>query len=149
MLIRYRDGKTPEEQTKQILKIYAILPGQRLDRQFSIPSRKSSMNHLPSNQGQDSHPHSDPQQGEPQGQIMGDLIDLSDPVTRPQEDPKPNPSVGDAGDKHAKHQDSWGRREDNPPPKLLVDQSQMPQSEGLKRLDTQTQEEEEFHDARS
>ncbi|CBX91384.1 hypothetical protein LEMA_P068920.1 [Plenodomus lingam JN3] len=33
------DGKTPDEQTKQILQIYAILPGQKPDRQFNIPSR--------------------------------------------------------------------------------------------------------------
>lgn len=36
------DGKTPEEQTKQILNIAAILPGQAPQRRFSIPERKSS-----------------------------------------------------------------------------------------------------------
>jgi len=38
----HRDGKTPEEQTKQILQIAAILPGQKPDSRFSIPSRKNS-----------------------------------------------------------------------------------------------------------
>ncbi|RAR09254.1 potassium transport protein 1 [Stemphylium lycopersici] len=35
------DGKTPEEVVKQILQIYAILPGQKPDKQFNIPSRTS------------------------------------------------------------------------------------------------------------
>ncbi|EOD46720.1 Oxysterol-binding protein [Neofusicoccum parvum] len=34
------DGATPEEQTKQILNIAAILPGQTVQRRFSIPERK-------------------------------------------------------------------------------------------------------------
>lgn len=34
------DGTTPEEQTKQILNVTAILPGQTVDRRFSIPERK-------------------------------------------------------------------------------------------------------------
>ncbi|KAI8932272.1 hypothetical protein NX059_010473 [Plenodomus lindquistii] len=37
------DGKTPEEKTKQILQIHAILPGQKPDRQFNIPSRTNSL----------------------------------------------------------------------------------------------------------
>jgi oxysterol-binding protein-related protein 8 len=37
-----RDAKTPEEQTKQILNIAAVLPGQSPERRFSIPSRKST-----------------------------------------------------------------------------------------------------------
>jgi len=37
-----RDGKTPEERTKQILQIATILPGQKPDRRFSIPSRRST-----------------------------------------------------------------------------------------------------------
>jgi len=36
------DGKTPEEQTRQILGIVAILPGQSPKRRFSIPQRKST-----------------------------------------------------------------------------------------------------------
>jgi hypothetical protein len=36
------DGKGPEEVTKQILQIHAILPGQKPDRQFSIPVRSTS-----------------------------------------------------------------------------------------------------------
>ncbi|KAJ9662124.1 Oxysterol-binding protein OBPa [Coniosporium apollinis] len=33
------DGRTPEEQTKQILQVAAILPGQTPERRFSIPER--------------------------------------------------------------------------------------------------------------
>lgn len=36
------DGRTSEENVKQILQIHAILPGQKPDRQFSIPSRTDS-----------------------------------------------------------------------------------------------------------
>ncbi|KAF1846218.1 uncharacterized protein K460DRAFT_367035 [Cucurbitaria berberidis CBS 394.84] len=37
------DGKTPEERIKQILQIHAILPGQKPDRQFNIPTRTGSI----------------------------------------------------------------------------------------------------------
>jgi hypothetical protein len=36
------DGKSPEEVTKQILQIHAILPGQKPERQFNIPVRSNS-----------------------------------------------------------------------------------------------------------
>jgi len=36
------DGKTPEEVVKQILQIYAILPGQKPDKQFNIPERTNT-----------------------------------------------------------------------------------------------------------
>jgi hypothetical protein len=36
------DGKTPEEITKQVLAITQIVPGQNQDKRFSIPSRKST-----------------------------------------------------------------------------------------------------------
>jgi hypothetical protein len=39
LLTRYSDGKTSEEVIKQILSIHAILPGQKPDKQFNIPSR--------------------------------------------------------------------------------------------------------------
>jgi hypothetical protein len=42
MLTSGRDGSTPEEQKKQILQITAILPGQSPPKRFTIPSRKSS-----------------------------------------------------------------------------------------------------------
>ncbi|KAF2755250.1 putative oxysterol binding protein [Pseudovirgaria hyperparasitica] len=41
------DGKTPEEQTKQILQIAAIIPGQSPDRKFSIPLHKASISDQP------------------------------------------------------------------------------------------------------
>ncbi|OMP86509.1 Oxysterol-binding protein-like protein OBPa [Diplodia seriata] len=39
------DGATPEEQTKQILNIAAILPGQTVERRFPIPERKTESQH--------------------------------------------------------------------------------------------------------
>jgi hypothetical protein len=36
------DGKTPEEITKQVLAITQIVPGQSQDKRFSIPSRKNT-----------------------------------------------------------------------------------------------------------
>ncbi|KAF2458292.1 putative oxysterol binding protein [Lineolata rhizophorae] len=41
------DGKTPAEQTRQILQIAAILPGHDPHRRFSIPSRKTSLETVP------------------------------------------------------------------------------------------------------
>jgi len=46
------DGNTPEEQTKQILQIHAILPGQKPDRQFHIPSRTNSLRPAQTHQSQ-------------------------------------------------------------------------------------------------
>jgi oxysterol-binding protein-related protein 8 len=43
MLTSGRDGSTPEEQTTQIMQITAILPGQSPPKRFTIPSRKSSV----------------------------------------------------------------------------------------------------------
>jgi hypothetical protein len=42
LICHCRDGKTPEERTKQVLQITTILPGQTPDRRFSIPSRRST-----------------------------------------------------------------------------------------------------------
>lgn len=36
------DGATPEEQTKQILDIAPILPGQKPQRRFSIPEKSTT-----------------------------------------------------------------------------------------------------------
>ena len=46
----HSDGKTPEEQVKQILQIYSILPGQKPDKQFNIPQRANSIQQAPSQQ---------------------------------------------------------------------------------------------------
>lgn len=62
------DGKTPEEQTKQILQIAAIIPGQDLQRRFSIPSRKNSRESVPRSQA--------PSSSKPQ--TIDDLIDFGE-----------------------------------------------------------------------
>jgi oxysterol-binding protein-related protein 8 len=51
-----RDGRTSEEQTKQILGIAAILPGQDPRRRFSIPARKS-LDKIPTRSSLDQHHH--------------------------------------------------------------------------------------------
>ncbi|KAF2124350.1 hypothetical protein P153DRAFT_370803 [Dothidotthia symphoricarpi CBS 119687] len=41
------DGRTPEEQVKQILQIHAILPGQKPDQKFEIPTRNNGVQQTP------------------------------------------------------------------------------------------------------
>ncbi|KAF2494247.1 putative oxysterol binding protein [Lophium mytilinum] len=73
------DGKTPEEQTKQILRIAAILPGQDApNRRFSIPSRKSSFDSGAKSAHQ--HPPSHPPQQHPE---PADLIDFGGDAATP------------------------------------------------------------------
>ncbi|KAF2469021.1 oxysterol binding protein [Lindgomyces ingoldianus] len=142
------DGKTPGDQTKQILQITAILPGQDPHRRFSIPSRKSSLEHVPTRRSyevqREPQPPPHPQPGQP---TIGDLIDLSDPVPRPKEEPQPKPQP-----KPKPEINSLERKgpEDFLPPKILHSQNQPDSAKPkdfLKRMDSETHEEDEFHDA--
>ncbi|PVI05295.1 oxysterol binding protein [Periconia macrospinosa] len=153
------DGKTPEEQVEQILQIAAILPGQTPTRKFSIPSRSgtASTSRLPSTQqsaledAQSQHELTQPKE-----QTIGDLIDLSDPVVPPQ--PNKPAASGDAAAPApvAPPKLQTDNREDKnhafanelPPSKLLNSvQAEPARGEALKRFDSETQEEDEFHDA--
>jgi len=159
------DAPTPEEQVKQILNIAAILPGQKPDRRFSIPRRNTnnSLKQVPSRQ--------DPQPQDQQQQHLGsaangNLIDLEpDSVVRQatssaehgvtgiQKEPPgsasnpgaPSKQLNEAnlldlsGDMHKL--DIGNRRET----KDFDD----PHSPSLRRMDSETQDVDEFHDAES
>lgn len=135
---------------KQILQISAILPGQSPHRQFNIPSRNNSLTQVPTRSTIHSQVNPEnPRQSEPQ-LILGDLIDLSDSTPQPQQQqqqpPPPPPKKQPTGSK-----------EDDlmagiPPSKLLHsnsnrDKQQPSNMDLLRRMDSETQEEEEFHDA--
>lgn len=65
------DGKTPAEVAKQILQIYAILPGQKPDKQFNIPARTNTQSSAPpketsTQQTPQSSTHESTQQAQPQ-----------------------------------------------------------------------------------
>lgn len=68
----YSDGTTPEEQVKQILNIAAILPGQKPDSKFRIPTRRESQLSR-----HDSRPETNTHQASASAS-MGDLIDFGE-----------------------------------------------------------------------
>ncbi|KAF2737711.1 oxysterol binding protein [Polyplosphaeria fusca] len=135
------DGKTPQDQIKQILQIAAILPGQAPRRHFSIPSRNVSLDRIPTRQSiadTKAESHQAPEQ-----ETIGDLIDLSDPVPQPPPmEPKKSKTPVEV-----KAEQQRGI----PPSKLLHSTPQQPpeNTAALKRHDTETNEEDEFHDAHS
>ncbi|KAL1597735.1 Oxysterol-binding protein OBPa [Paraconiothyrium brasiliense] len=168
------DGKTPQEQVKQVLEIAAILPGQAPHRKFSIPALSRTNTNDPAAGGshaiQQSHSvqsntnpdvsKSDPDLQQKQ-QTLGDLIDLSNPTPNkdidviannsnnppqlPLEKPKSQPENLTP---ETKPQDEFA--EDLPPSKLLnFVQAEPGHGHALKRMDTETEEEEQFHDAHS
>jgi oxysterol-binding protein-related protein 8 len=144
ILIVPRDGKSPQEQIKQILQIAAILPGQTPHRPFNIP-RHASLDKVPTRQSLvDTNP--EPQEKpkpETKQETLGDLIDLSDPV--PQPPPKEPVKSKSLIDLEADQQKGI------PPSKLLHSHPKDPEANNsaLRRYDTETNEEDEFHDAHS
>ncbi|CAI6334725.1 unnamed protein product [Periconia digitata] len=163
------DGKTPEQQVEQILQIAAILPGQTLTRKFSIPSRSGTANtsRVPPAQQQstlgDEQPQHEAQsqhQLTPQEkQTTDDLIDLSDPVVPaqtskpttvttapvPQDQPEPKPAPPQPDNREDKNH---AFAKELPPSKLLNSvQGEPGGGNALRRYDSETQEEDEFHDA--
>ncbi|KAF2119730.1 oxysterol binding protein [Lophiotrema nucula] len=136
------DGKTPEEQVKQILQIAAILPGQSPKREFAIPSRKASLERVPTRNTLETPSVETPQAQQQQNPIMGDLIDLSDPVPHPPPQPP-------------RHQSDNSKEDDlmkGVPPSKLLHSTRQPESaarNALRRTDSETNEEDEFHDAHS
>lgn len=119
---------------KQILHIAAILPGQVPHRQFSIPSRNNSVAQVPTQ----SAPHGYPQSPKPAAQHTESLIDLDEPAVQPKE---PAPRTSSQQEELMKGV---------PPSKLLNSNPVEPSSgKSLKRLDSDTKEEDEFHDCHS
>jgi hypothetical protein len=163
------DGKTPAEQVEQILRIHSILPGQKPEKQFEIPIRNNSIQKttseppVPAQQPVPQQPVPQqfvPQQFVPQQpaavvepihldgattyQTTGDVKDRTNmpnvPVDRAQ--PQPNQLSQAQRDRVA---------ETNPPSKLLhSNPAEEPhRNDRLRRLDSETQEDDEFHDAQS
>ena len=170
---------------KQILQIHAILPGQKPDKQFNIPSRTNDVQHVqteesaqsteqvPTEQPVQPLEQVQPVQSEPasvqsqpavmpQQQSVGlptnfdgtsthaplsihssQPNDPSNPPTVPFQTPQPIPDIpNEKQEKFAK---------ELPPSKLLnSNPAREPRRDDLlRRLDSQTQEEDEFHDANS
>lgn len=165
MLILGSDGKTPEEQTKQILQIHAILPGQKPERQFNIPSRTNSLNRVPtitSTKNAQSESHHLPTSEE---EVTNDLtgLKLDDKLAPSNSLPRDVKTV-DAQNQpitpiHKPTSVSTTISEDRkadiaqelPPSKLLHSnpKNETNLNDALRRKDSETQEDDEFHDAES
>lgn len=170
----HSDAKTPAEQVEQILQIAAILPGQTLTRKFSIPSRSGTTNTKrlpPTQQIASEDVQSQPELTPQKGQTTDDLIDLSEPAVPAQTSKPVAAAVTTTADNH--HDDAVAptpvpsekpksaspqpdNREDKnhafadqlPPSKLLNSvQGEPGRGSALRRYDSETQEEDEFHDA--
>ncbi|EDU43738.1 oxysterol binding protein [Pyrenophora tritici-repentis] len=175
------DGKTPEEVVKQILQIYAILPGQKPDRQFSIPSRTNEVQHaqtdgatqpteqsvqpvedIPSTQSETTSVQSQPAVMSQQQQSVGlptnfDGTSTHAPLSKHSSQPNDpsNPSTVPSQQAHSvpdispENQGKFAK--ELPPSKLLnSNPAREPRrNDLLRRLDSQTQEEDKFHDAHS
>ncbi|KAF9732621.1 hypothetical protein PMIN06_012232 [Paraphaeosphaeria minitans] len=163
------DAKTPEEQVKQILDIAAILPGQAPQRKFSIPALSRPNTNDPAaagnqaiQQSQDVQVNANPAVStsnpdtQPKQEAFGDLIDLSDPTPDKDADvittKPPQPPLGEATSQlehlelGQKPQEDFP--DDMPPSKLLNSVKGEPgRGHALRRLDSETEEEEQFHDA--
>ncbi|CAE7032030.1 hypothetical protein CFE70_004526 [Pyrenophora teres f. teres 0-1] len=180
------DGKTPEEVVKQILQIYAILPGQKPDRQFNIPSRTNDVQYAQidgSAQPTEQVPTDQPVQPVEEVQsIKSEPTSVqSQPAVMPQQqqsvgfptnfdetsthaslskhssqpnDPSNPPTVPfqqaqSVPDISPENQEKFAK--ELPPSKLLnSNPAREPRRDDLlRRLDSQTHEEDEFHDAHS
>jgi len=152
------DAPTPQEQVKQILNIAAILPGQQPNRRFSIPERNYSLDKVPTRQ--DSQPQNDSHVEAPAAKAAtGNLIDVGEePVVRPattsaSQQSVPNTQNGPPAPPRAQS-----------PQANLIDVSdgvnkldlnsgnskehvERVQSPSLRRMDTETKQIDEFHDA--
>lgn len=162
---------------KQILHIAPILPGQTPDRRFSIPSRSRnpSLERMPTRHSHKAHeiPHKNPEvmKSEPElpqqppkqhQQTFGDLIDLSDPVPQPPAARKPNPSnpanpplapihkPKSQPENHVINHQEHAFAKSMPPSKLLNSvEGESGKQHAIRRTDSETHEEDEFHDAHS
>jgi hypothetical protein len=182
------DGQTPEEQVKQILQIHAVLPGQKPEKQFSIPQRGESLSRQqtqeqppaqpasgaslaqPGQQGVLAHQGAQQQppiqresqqyaEQEPQlRQVQQQLASVDLNQTTPQAGSSngvkpisfsPYRPEGDSAYAPPPMQSQTG--EINPPSKLLHSNPapEPTRDDKLRRKDSETQEEDEFHDAHS
>jgi hypothetical protein len=153
------DGKTPAEQVEQILRIHSILPGQKPEKQFEIPIRNNSI------QKTTSEPTVPAQQPVPQQLVPQQPAAVVEPIhlegattyekTGDVKDPTnmPNLPVDRAQPQPGQLNQAQRDRvaETNPPSKLLHSNpaAEPHRNDRLRRLDSETQEDDEFHDAQS
>jgi hypothetical protein len=147
----YSDGHTPEEQVKQVLNIAAILPGQQPTRRFSIPERNHSLDKVPQyheSQPQN-HPASIPESAVPAPTPKGDLIDFNEEPLL-QHPPTKNPASGYTDIKDAPVVPGMAPTGDLSHGMQKLNMNQEPDriaSPSLRRLDSETHNFDEFHDA--
>lgn len=175
-LTKSSDGKTPEEVVKQILQIYAILPGQKPDKQFNIPSRTSSVHQahahestqpieqVPTEQSAVPSEHVEPAvTAQQQQQSVGPpsnfdgttahappLVHSSNSANP--SNPQPPPPEKPASQLEVTSSEEQPKfAEELPPSKLLHSNPAKVASREdlLRRIDSETLEDEEFHDAQS
>lgn len=145
---------------KQILEIAAIVPGQTPHRKFNIPALSRTNTNDPAASGNHAIEQSQPVHGnanpevsksdpdlQPKQETFGDLIDLSDPIPNKDADVianKPGDNLQLNSGKKAQEEFP----DDLPPSKLLNFVKDEPgRGHTLQRLDTETEDEEQFHDA--
>jgi len=120
------DGKTPEELTKQVLSITQIVPGQSQDRRFSIPSRRNT----------------------------ADTSQVEKPTPQPKQSAvnREQPSQNDEVEQQAVQNHAQEETRDKVPDLADLNISgkfQQAVIGTMKRQDSETNEIDEFHDAKS
>lgn len=185
----YSDGHTPDEVIKQILQIHAVLPGQKPDKQFSIPQRNNSIQQPaeehtaqstngasstqleqestlaqqeppqqpPVQQHEAQYAKQDPQVQQVQQQLASVDINQLPPQPKSSNEHTPISFSPYQADSAYASPPAQGKpvqnhtAETNPPSKLLNSNpaSEPTREDKLRRKDSETQEEDEFHDAHS
>ncbi|KAL1602922.1 Oxysterol-binding protein OBPa [Nothophoma quercina] len=194
----YSDGKTAEEQVKQILQIHSILPGQKPDKQFSIPQRTNSIQQAPAQQQengasleqqeqqrvlaqqgaqqqppvqqheqqpqlhaqppqvQQQYAKEEPQVQQVQQQLASVDLNHSTPQAQANNGYEPirfSPYQADSAyAPPAQTQPAQAQTQETNPPSKLLHSNPAPEptrDDKLRRKDSETQEEDEFHDAHS
>ncbi|TID15939.1 Oxysterol-binding protein [Venturia nashicola] len=145
------DGRTPEEQVKQILNIAAILPGQQPNRRFSIPERNHSLDKVPQHDVAQAGMRPAPvsQASVPTTEGKGDLIDFREEALT-QHPPTSKPAPGYTDIKDAPVVTGMAPTGNLAHGMQTMNLNKGPDrvaSPSLHRMDTETHTLDEFHDA--
>ena len=187
------DAQTPEEQVKQILQIHAVLPGQKPEKQFSIPQRGESLSRQqtleqppaqyangaslaqpeqqgvlaqqaaqsqpPVHQETQQYAKQEPQVQQVQQQLASVDLNQTTPQARSSNGHEPisfSPYRPEGDSAYAppptQSQPAQGQTDEINPPSKLLHSNPAPEptrDDKLRRKDSETQEEDEFHDAHS
>lgn len=188
----FSDATTPEEQVRQILQIHAVLPGQKPEKQFSIPQRGESLSRQQTQEQPPAQPangaslaqpeqqavlaqqgaqsqtpvHQEAQQfakqesqvQQVQQQLASVDLNQTTPHARPNShEPISFSSYRPEGDSAyapppPQSQPAQGQTDNINPPSKLLHSNPAPEptrDDKLRRKDSETHEEDEFHDAHS